>query len=98
MTNNDRYMIDELCRGNNAKCVRGRLDGRHVHIVPRYEKDKITTVLADYHFATAEAAIAELDRADVHAPIVSDDNTLEMYREMKIAYRLPVGWVDPDRR
>lgn len=97
-TNTDRSWIDECCKGNNPACVRGRIEGRPVHITPKWDKNKITTVLATYHFATADEAIAELERADVHAPLVSDDVQLEMYREMKIAYRLPVGWIDPERR
>jgi hypothetical protein len=85
------------CKGPNA-CRRASKAGRPVHIVPPRSSSGLSVVLPTYHYATEVEARDALALAEASAPLVTCDSDLFAYRAQRIAYKLPVGWVDPSRR
>lgn len=73
-------------------------EGRPVHIIPAYEMGSPAIVLATYHYETEADAIEALTNAWENAPIVRNDTDLYDFRHEGLAYKLPVGWIDPTRR
>lgn len=109
MTTNEMPIkqVDHDCRGTNPDCKAARRAGRPVHIIPgsRFDLDPtmcppdgLTLVLETYHYATEAEAREAVARAYANAPVVTCDDDLYAFRAQKIAYKLPIGWVDPTRR
>ena len=105
MTNNEHithpeYWIDTRCTGNAKACKRARREECHVHIIPRSDiaDPEGLLVLPTYHYSTVERAIAAYEDAKINAIKISSDAQLYDARQTERAYKLPVGWIDPDRR
>lgn len=86
------------CKGSNAACRLARRLGRPVHLIPPYDAGAPALVLPDYHYASEAEAVAALEQAEACAPLIASDAELRTARQLGIPYRLPVGWVDPERR
>lgn len=92
-------LITRTCtgRGGHPRCRAAYREGLPVHVIPTWSADTPAVVLPSYHFATEAEALAAVEQAQT-APLVRTDADLYRYRAEGVAYRLPVGWVDPSRR
>ena len=93
--NNEPYVLDANCMGDAVECRRAFNAGRPAHVNPPMGSG---VVMPTYHYATVEDGLATVRDAMDNAPMVTTDEELYRYRTYGIAYRLPEGWVDPDRR
>lgn len=99
---NTHHTIYEICSGPNRTCRAAHRAGMPVHIIPRDpapgDDVRSTLILPTYHYANVQDAIVAADNAFTNAPVVRNDDDLYVFRMMKVAHWLPVGWVDPSRR
>lgn len=86
------------CKGPNSKCKRDARNGRTVHMTTWHDENHETLVLPSYHFETAEIGDEYIRNAWNTAITVKTDNDLYDARRAQTPYRLPIGWIDPDRR
>jgi hypothetical protein len=85
------------CTGPNPTCRKEAREGRPVHIIPAMH-ERPTIVLPTWHYPDEASAREAIAQARAHAPIVRNDEDLARYRKIRIAHRLPEGWIDPSRR
>lgn len=92
---NEPYILNADCMGDALACRHARIAGRPVHVNPPAGSGVVTPT---YHYATAEDGLAAVRDAMENAPMVVTDDDLYRFRADGVAYRLPSGWIDPDRR
>lgn len=87
------------CNGPNENCRAAHRAGRSVHVIPGpHSAFHEALVMPTYHYATSADGIDAIYDALENAPMVDNDEDLKRYRTEKVAFRLPVGWVDPEFR
>lgn len=84
--------------GSHPNCKIAAREGRRVHVIPGHTEGEPRLILPNYHFHTLDEAQAAIREAELFAPMVETDLDLAIFRQQKIAHKLPVGWIDPSRR
>lgn len=94
-------VLSHNCTGPNPTCRAAHRAGRPVHVIPdagRNPGASPALIMPTYHYPTEAHGVDAIYEAANTAPMVTSDEDLYLFRQMKIAHFLPVGWVDPSRR
>lgn len=93
-------VLREMCTGSRGSeaCKFAHKLGRSVHMITEYDSWVPSLVMPTTHWVTVEDGIAAINDAWENAPMITTDAQLYEARALKIAHKLPVGWVDPTRR
>lgn len=92
-------VLNESCSGPNKHCISDAHEGRYVHVIAMSDiHEEPALVMPSWHFFTVREGVEAVRIAWETAPMITCDEDLFAARRMKIAHKLPVGWIDPSRR
>jgi hypothetical protein len=93
------HVLNQQCKGPNARCRRDARDGRHVHLIPMsHVGEEPQLVMPTYHYATEAQGRAAITAAWETAEVIRTREQLNAARRDGRPHKLAVGWIDPTRR